>query len=70
MFRRLSCRNIQDPGLRYGAIVRWARHRYGNRLTGEVTISTGGVPSRYSRTENAAAVKYLGLSDHYGPRLA
>lgn len=65
----MSTRNVESRSLRYSLIVRWARHRYGNKLTGEVIISRGGVPSRYSIIENLAAVKLLGLSDHYGPRI-
>ena len=54
-------------GLRYELIARWAYNRY----TGPrgCILSTGGIPSRYSIIENLAAVKYMGLSDHYGPRL-
>ena len=37
---------------RYLAIVAWARRRY--TVGGELVISTGGVPSAYSRIEAAA----------------
>lgn len=44
---------------RYLKIVAWARTRYA--IKGSVIISTGGIPSIYSRIENAAFAKYMKL---------
>lgn len=61
--RGLSIRGMQDRPLRYLLIVDWARNRYTD-ARGYLTIDTGGIASRFSRIENAAAVKYLGTRDY------
>ena len=42
---------------KYLAIVEWARNRYSSN--GRLVISTGGIPSVYSRIESAAFNKYM-----------
>ncbi len=42
---------------RYLAIVAWLRARY--TVSDQIIISVGGMPSAYSRIEQAAAKKYL-----------
>ena len=44
---------------RYLAITTWARSRY-TMPGGRLLVSVGGKPSKWSRIEDAAAVKYLG----------
>ena len=45
---------------RYERVVRWAFRRY-TGPNGRVVISTGGVPSVYSRIEDAAFARYMRL---------
>ena len=46
---------------RYLRLCRWAQRRYASG-DGRLVISRGGVPSAYSRVEEAAARRYLGFS--------
>lgn len=45
--------------MRYAEIVTWARKRYAEGYS--LCISRGEIFSRYSRIEDATAVKYLGM---------
>jgi hypothetical protein len=50
---------------RYLKLMRWARRRYS--AGGQLVLSVGARPSRYSLIENAAALRYLdGARDHWG----
>lgn len=44
---------------KYLSIVAWARNRY--TIAGVLVIDTGGVPSAYSRIEDAAFKKYASI---------
>lgn len=49
--------------IRYLRIVDWARRRY--TTNGRLLTTIFGVPTRFTRIEDLAAVKYMGLAEHY-----
>ena len=60
---RTSTRGVKSSRLRYTLITMWARKRYED-ARGFLTVTMRGQPTRYARIEDAAAVKYLGMSPH------
>jgi len=54
---------------RYVRIVRWARRRY-SRNGAWLVFGVGGVPSRYTLIEDAAAAKLLRTTRRYAPGTA
>jgi hypothetical protein len=49
---------------KYIEVTRKLQYRYAEK--GTLVLSVGGVPSKYSRLEEMAATKYLGVSGKIG----